>query len=367
MRTAGSARLAAAIAAGACALGAPLLAHKPITSKYTYNADVYPIVQARCGACHVAGGAAPMSLLEYKQAVPWAESIREELVDEKMPPWFVDPFGPAVKGPHAITPRELDTILTWATGGTPEGDAAKRPAPTAAPETWPAGPPDAVIEMPASHTIPETVREERSEFQLDPHISSPRLLRGIDLQPGTPSIVRDATVSIPGGAVLAVWEPGEPVAMAPRGAAFELPAGARLTLRVHYRKSWEDERTAKADRTRVGLYFADSGRPIHALAASESTAGAASVVAVRVRLDQAYAALDVQAVAPDGTRRTLLKLDRPRPEWPRRYWLATPIALPANARIEVTTTPAASDPDERPAPPAGPLDVAVELIRSALP
>ena len=64
--------------AGSCALAlaavAPLAAHKPITSKYSYNADVYPIFKARCGQCHVAGGAAPMSLLNYKEAIPWAES-----------------------------------------------------------------------------------------------------------------------------------------------------------------------------------------------------------------------------------------------------------------------------------------------------
>src|SRR5256885_3265999 len=76
----------------------PVVAHKPITSKYTYNTDVYPILETRCGSCHIAGGPAPMSLLNYKEAVPWAESIRQELVAEKMPPSFVDPVGPAVKG-----------------------------------------------------------------------------------------------------------------------------------------------------------------------------------------------------------------------------------------------------------------------------
>ena len=51
-------------------------AHKPITSKYTYNDDVFPIVRDRCGRCHIAGGVAPMSLMTYKDAFPWAESIR---------------------------------------------------------------------------------------------------------------------------------------------------------------------------------------------------------------------------------------------------------------------------------------------------
>jgi len=49
---------------------APVQAHKPITSKYSYNADVWPIFRNRCGTCHVPGGVAPMSLLDYKNALP---------------------------------------------------------------------------------------------------------------------------------------------------------------------------------------------------------------------------------------------------------------------------------------------------------
>ena len=64
-------------------------AHKAITSKYTYNDDVFPILRDKCGSCHVDGGAAPMSLLTYNDdggAVAWAESIREMLIAEAMPP-----------------------------------------------------------------------------------------------------------------------------------------------------------------------------------------------------------------------------------------------------------------------------------------
>src|SRR5437867_13002769 len=93
-------------------------AHKPITSKYTYKDDVFPIVSARCGGCHGPNGAAPMSLLTSQETVPWAESIPEALVAERIPPWFVDPRGPSVRGPLALTARETDTIGRSATGGT---------------------------------------------------------------------------------------------------------------------------------------------------------------------------------------------------------------------------------------------------------
>src|SRR6478609_9305632 len=106
-------------------------AHKGITSKYTYNDDVYPILRDKCGRCHAEGGAAPMSLLKYSidagGAAAWAESIRENLVSEAMPPWYADPTGPAVRNNHGLTPRELDIIVTWATGGTPQGNLNKKP------------------------------------------------------------------------------------------------------------------------------------------------------------------------------------------------------------------------------------------------
>ena len=65
-------------------------AHKPITSKYTYNDDVFPILKERCSRCHVPGGVAPMSLMTYEEAFPWAESIRAELVAAHMPPAAAD-------------------------------------------------------------------------------------------------------------------------------------------------------------------------------------------------------------------------------------------------------------------------------------
>src|SRR5215468_4029033 len=96
-------------------------AHKPITSKYTYNDDVFPILKARCSRCHVQGGVAPMSLMTYEEAFPWAESIRAELVAAHMPPWNAeDGFG-ELKRAHQLPPKELDVLLTWVTGGNPRG------------------------------------------------------------------------------------------------------------------------------------------------------------------------------------------------------------------------------------------------------
>src|SRR5579864_2132521 len=73
-------------------------AHKLVTSKYDFSRDAFPLLRDHCAACHVPGGPAPMSLVTYDAAVPWAQSIREELTAGRMPPWPVDPSSPAIKG-----------------------------------------------------------------------------------------------------------------------------------------------------------------------------------------------------------------------------------------------------------------------------
>src|SRR4051794_24333570 len=97
----------AALSAAALALAVvgtvTIDAHKAITSKYTYNDDVYPILRDKCGKCHVDGGPAPMSLLTYNDdggAVAWAESIKEMLMANAMPPYYGDPTGPPLKNLH---------------------------------------------------------------------------------------------------------------------------------------------------------------------------------------------------------------------------------------------------------------------------
>jgi len=92
------------LAAAALISTAPGEAHKAITSKYTYHDDVFPIMRERCSRCHVAGGIAPMSLMTYDEAFPWAESIRAELVAAHMPPWNADEGFGELKRAHTLSP-----------------------------------------------------------------------------------------------------------------------------------------------------------------------------------------------------------------------------------------------------------------------
>jgi len=52
----------------------------------TFTKDVAPILYKNCAYCHRPGEIAPMSLINYKDARPWAKSIREKVLDGTMPP-----------------------------------------------------------------------------------------------------------------------------------------------------------------------------------------------------------------------------------------------------------------------------------------
>src|SRR5260221_11653588 len=56
----------------------------------TFNRDIAPIFQKSCQNCHHPGTAAPMSLMTYNDARPWARAIRDRVLRREMPPWHLD-------------------------------------------------------------------------------------------------------------------------------------------------------------------------------------------------------------------------------------------------------------------------------------
>src|SRR5438270_13708193 len=87
----------------------------------TFTKDVAPIFYQSCASCHRPGEIAPMSLLSYKEARPWAKSIREKVIDRAMPPWHADPNYGHFKNDRRLSQREIDTITAWVDGGAKEG------------------------------------------------------------------------------------------------------------------------------------------------------------------------------------------------------------------------------------------------------
>jgi hypothetical protein len=341
------------------------LAHKPVTSPYTFYEDVLPITRARCGACHAPDGIAPMSLLSHDAAVPWGESMRLELVAGHMPPGSdVSPRGRFLQEPP-LTARELNVLLTWATGGTPAGDPARAAAVAPPPPRTAASPPSQVLALPRV----ELARGEAARVteHILPLGSRPRRVTAVDLRPGTRSIVRSARLVVRqtdatgrvAERVVALWVPGVGVERLHDRAGWTVEAGAELVVRIVYRKRWDREREPAADDSTVALYevAADPWTEVDALEAVAPPAAPEGRLVSAVRVDRplmllalwpdtALAGADVLVEVVSGNTRSTLAAFAARAGWERRLRLARPELLPQGSRLEVTATwtPAAAVP-----------------------
>ena len=98
-------------AAPAFAAGAP-----------TFSKDVAPILFKSCVECHRPTAMAPMSLLTYEDARPWARAIKQKVATRQMPPWGADPTVGKYSNDVSLKQAEIDTIAAWVDGGAPEGE-----------------------------------------------------------------------------------------------------------------------------------------------------------------------------------------------------------------------------------------------------
>ncbi len=245
-------------------------AHKAITSKYHFNEDVFPMVRDRCGRCHVDGGVAPMSLMTYDDAAPWAESIRIELLNEETPPWH----------PLELTARELDLLLVWATGGAPRGKIENAPPSVPLVNEWGSGAPDVTLAMREPFVLPGAVNEATHEVVLPLSGAKGKSLAAIDLLPGTPAMVRSATLLLKtaaGTRELAEWQPGQGASV-PLATPVAVSDGAAIVARVVYKRTWKYESQDLKDLSAIGLYFG-SAQEAH----RHQDAGAAALSAPRRR------------------------------------------------------------------------------------
>jgi hypothetical protein len=287
-----------------------------------------------------------------------------------MPPWNADEAFGDLKRAHTLSPKELDIILTWATGGNPRGALDQQLPAVTLKNDWPMGKPDLSLPIPTEFTLAADKMEDTQEFIVATATAEPRWVRAVDLLPGTPSIVRSAIVYVKSSApapaaiapeqVLARWVPGQDPESIGHGLGVRLPAHAELGVRIHYKKTWQFEGKPMTDRSAVGIYFApaQTAQELLTLPITSPTAPspgadqtfrfsqsiAQDVDALALSPDQVppNITLQVEAVRPDGSRAPMIRLNT-RADWNRRYWFERPIALPRGTRVEVTAN--LQDPD----------------------
>ena len=91
-----------------------------IPTKITFYKDVLPILQEHCQTWHRPGEVAPMSLLTFSDARPWARAIREAVLTKKMPPWFADPHYGSFYNDRTLSQGDVDTLVAWPTTDLPK-------------------------------------------------------------------------------------------------------------------------------------------------------------------------------------------------------------------------------------------------------
>ena len=122
----------------------------------TFAKDIAPILQRSCQQCHRPASVAPMSLLTYEDARPWARAIkmRTALRHKRgaMPPWFIEKdIGiQYFKDDPSLSEDEIEKIAVWADNGAPLGNPADLPPPLdfGNENEWTIGEPDLILESP---------------------------------------------------------------------------------------------------------------------------------------------------------------------------------------------------------------------------
>jgi hypothetical protein len=159
----------------------------------TFSKDVAPVFFQHCVNCHRPGDVAPMSLLDYKSARPWARAIREATSLRRMPPWFADPRYGHFANDARLSEEEMRVIRDWVDGGAPEGDASDLPRTPEFAEGWRLGKPDIVIAI--DEHIVNPGEDAYETFVVPGNLKEGIWIRAAELRPGNRKVVHHAHVN----------------------------------------------------------------------------------------------------------------------------------------------------------------------------
>ena len=260
-----------------CVMGITALAATVPTS-VTFNKDVLPILQKNCQGCHRPGEVAPMSLLTYNDARPWAKAIKVAVATKKMPPWFAEVGHFA--NDRRLSEADVNKLVAWVDAGAPEGDAKDKPAPITFQDGWNIKP-DMIIEMPKDFHVKAKGTINYQNILVKANFPEDTWVVAAEMRPGNPKVVHHmrAIVRPPTSTWLAKAVPGEayeegseemggarqgtdllgkynPGLGAQRfdvdGSAKFVPKGSDIVFNIHYTAVGTEE----TDRSKVGLVFA---------------------------------------------------------------------------------------------------------------
>jgi len=350
----------------ACALvtlGAAAAAVAADGAPVTFTKDVAPIVYKSCAECHRPTMFAPMSLMTYDDARPYARAIKAKVVARQMPPWGADPAHGTFKNDPRLSEKEIQTIVSWVDAGAPKGDDADLPKAPQFADGWTIGKPDAIFEMDQEYRIPATGAVEYLYFRVPTHLTENKWIQAIEIKPGARAQVhhvlaftQPAGQPIKEGGALGPTNiggvtPNKPGLVFPQGVARLLLGNQDIILQMHYTTNGKEA----VDRTQVGIIYAKEppvklaagGMALNPRFVIPANDGNYEVKAMQtIQRDTVLTSLtphmhvrgkDMTYIAhyPDGTDETLLSVPKYDFNWQITYELATPKTLPAGSKVEV--------------------------------
>jgi mono/diheme cytochrome c family protein len=362
----------------------------------TFNRDIAPILYANCTTCHRPGEIAPMSLLSYEDARPWAKAMRDEVGAGVMPPWHADPKVGHFKNERRLTDEQRDLIVRWANGGAPRGNPNDLPPAPKYTDGWTIGEPDLVLAMPVEYRVPADGFVEYEYIEIPTNLTEDRWVQAFEVRPGNREVVHHVIayarppaperrpaafraaegMAVPAGqtggpkepegqkrargvslypaprtlgASIGGFAPGTSASVYEPDTAILLRAGSTIVLQMHYTSTGE----VQVDRTRVGMKFAAAPPTeelrITALAngslrippgASDYSIAAEMTATQDVTLRQILPHTHLRGkkweysvIHPDGRTEVILSVPKYDFNWQTSYIFATPLKLAKGSKI----------------------------------
>lgn len=329
----------------------------------TFSRDVAPILYKHCVECHRPTMFAPMPLVTYQDARPFARAMKQRVVARQMPPWNADPAIGHFRNDPRLSDEEVDTIARWADGGAPKGEDRDLPTLPAMADGWTIGRPDMIFTMAEPFRIPANGAVDYQYLRIPVNLPEDRWIKAIEIKPGARAQVhhviaytQESGRPVSEGGVLGPNNiggvtPNKPGVVFPDGVARLLHGKHDIILQMHYTTNG----TATEDLTQVGVIFAKAppvrqaagGLVINPRFVIPPNAGDHEVRGVNtLAQDTLLTSLtphmhvrgkDMTYIAhyPDGRDETLLRVPRYDFNWQITYELAEPKLLPKGTRIEV--------------------------------
>jgi hypothetical protein len=329
----------------------------------TFAKDVAPIFYSKCVECHRPTMFAPMSLVKYDEARPWAKSIKNRVSERTMPPWGADPTHGVFKNDPRLTDKEISTILAWVDGGAPKGDDKDMPAMPSFTDGWTIGEPDAVFEMTEAYQIPATGVIEYQYIRIPMNIPEAKWLAAIEIKPQARAHVHHVlaytqpagTPINEGGALgpgnIGGVTPNKPGVVFDPGVGRMLEANSDLILQMHYTTNGE----AAVDKTAVGLKFLKeppamvqrggsviqpkfvipAGAPAHEVRGSRVLQADTIITSFTPHMHVRGKDMTYTAKYPDGRTEVLLSVPKWDFNWQITYQLKEAKRMPKGTEIEV--------------------------------